>query len=359
VTCRSAAAELAAIHYKIEIEETKVKSKLISLALILFAACMPAWAQQTAPIVIKFSHVTTAESPKGRAAEYFKKLAEERSKGRVKIELYPNSTLYKDKEELEALQMNAVQMLAPAPGKFGPMGIKEYEALELPYLFNDMAAAKKVTQGPVGRQLLKKLEPKGLTGLAFWDNSFREFTSNKPMHLPSDLKGLKLRIQSSKVFEAMLRNVGAIPQVMAFSEIYQGLQTGVIDGEDNPSSNIFTQKFYEVQKHMTMTNHTYHGYVVVASKKFWDGLPEDLRAILDSAMKDTTELYAKLAKEEDEAALEAIKKTSKVEIYYPTPEEMAVWRREFVKVHKEMEGRLGKDIIQAIYQATGFDPNKL
>jgi C4-dicarboxylate-binding protein DctP len=333
-----------------------MKSRLFSFALVLAAACMPASAQQAQPIVIKFSHVTTADSPKGLAAEHFRKLAEERTQGRVKVEVYANSTLFKDKEELEALQLNAVQLLAPAPGKFGPMGIKEYEALELPYIFNDMASAQKVTQGPIGKQLLKKLESKGLTGLAFWDNSLRQYTSNKPVRLPSDLKGQKIRIQSSKVFEGMLRNVGAMPQVMAFSEVYQALQSGVIDGQDNPASNIFTQKFYEVQKHMTMTNHTYHGYVVVSNKKFWDGLPADIRTHLESAMKDTTEHYVKLAQEEDVAALEEIKKSTKTDVYYPTPEEMTAWRREFAKVHKDMEGRLGKDLITSIYEATGFNP---
>ena len=286
----------------------------------------------------------------------FRKLAEERTQGRVKVEVYPNSTLYKDKEELEALQLNAVQMLAPAPGKFGPMGVKEYEALELPYLFSDMASAQKVTQGPIGKRLLKALEPRGVTGLAFWDNSLRVFTSNKLIHQPGDLKGEKIRIQSSKVFDAQLRNVGALPQVMAFSEVYQAMQSGVVDGGDNALSNIFTQKFFEVQKYLTLTNHSYHGYVVVANKKFWDGLPPEIRAELEGAMKETTEQYAKLAKDEDEAALAAIRKSAKVDVYQPTPDEMGRWRLEFTKVHKEMEARLGKDLIEAIYRETNVRP---
>lgn len=333
-----------------------MKTRLFTLALALSAVCMPAAAQPAQPIVIKFSHVTTADSPKGLAAEHFRKLAEERTQGRVKVEIYANSTLYKDKEELEALQLNAVQMLAPAPGKFGPMGIREYEALELPYLFDDMEEARKVTQGPIGRQLLGRLETKGLAGLAFWDNSFRQYTSNRPIRVPADLKGQKVRIQSSKVFEGMLRKVGAMPQVMAFSEVYQALQSGVIDGQDNPASNIYTQKFHEVQKHMTLTNHTYHGYVVVSNKKFWDGLPADIRAQLESAMKDTTEHYVKLAQEEDMIALEGIRKSSKTAVYVPTAEEMTVWRRELTRIHKEMEERLGKELLASIYQATGSDP---
>jgi C4-dicarboxylate-binding protein DctP len=330
-----------------------MKSKLISLALILATVCMPAAAQQPETFVIKFSHVASAQAPKGRAAEYFKKLAEERTHGRVKVEVYANSTLYKDKEEIEALQLNAVQMLAPAPGKFGPMGVKQFEVIELPYLFESMESAQKVTQGPIGKQLLKSLEPKGVVGLAFWDNGFRQFTNNTPMHLPSDLKGLKIRIQSSKVFDAQLRNVGALPQVMAFSEVYQGLQSGVINGQDNPVSNIYTQKFYEVQKHMTMTNHTYHGYVVVTNKKFWDKLPADLRAVLETALAETTSRYGQFVEEEDNAALDAIKQSGKMAIYEPTPAEMKVWREEFRKVHAEMADRLGKDLIASIYKETG------
>lgn len=144
------------------------------------------------------------------------------------------------------------------------------------------------------------------------------------MHLPSDLKGLKIRIQSSKVFDAQLRNVGALPQVMAFSEVYQGLQSGVINGQDNPVSNIYTQKFHEVQRHMTMTNHTYHGYVVVTNKKFWEKLPADLRAVLETALSETTARYGQFVEEEDNAALDAIKQSGKMAIYEPTPTEMKV-----------------------------------
>ena len=328
---------------------------IIACALLTLSAAISA--QQ--PIVIKFSHVAAGNAPKGLAAEHFKKLAEEATKGRVKIELYPNSVLYKDKEELEALQLGAVQMLAPAPGKFGPLGVKEFEVLDLPYLFDNIAVAQRVTQGPVGQQLLKKLDAKGITGLAFWDNGFRVFTSNKPIRRPSDLKGQKIRIQSSKVTDAQMRDVGALPQVMAFSELYQALQTGVVDGQENPVTHVYTQKFYEVQKYMTLTDHTYHGYVVIANKKFWEGLPPDIRAALTAALKDTTAYFYSMAKQEDDAALEAVRKLGRMEIYTPTAPEMAEWKKAFTKVHREMEGRVGKEMLESIYKETGFDPNKL
>ncbi len=329
--------------------------QLILTCVVLHGA--GACAQQ--PIVIKFSHVTTSDAPKGKAAEHFKRLAEEGTNGRVRVEVFPNSSLYKDKEELEALQIGAVQMLAPAPGKFGPMGVKEFEALDLPFLFDGMATAQRVTQGPIGQQLLKKLDARGITGLAFWDNGFRVFTSVRPVRVPADLKGQKIRIQSSKVTESQMRDVGALPQVMAFSEVYQGLQTGVVDGQENPMTNIYTQKFYEVQKYLTLTNHTYHGYVVITNKKFWDGLPPDIRNVLTATLKETTAYYYAMAKAEDEDALENMRRKSRMEFHTPTPQEMLLWKKAFAKVHRDMEGRVGKDLLEAIYRETGFDPGKL
>ena len=333
-----------------------MKPSHLIAACVLLAGSIAAFAQQ--PIVIKFSHVAAADAPKGKAAEHFKKLVEEGARGRVKVELYPNSMLYKDKEELEALQLGAVQMLAPAPGKFGPMGVKEFEVLDLPFLFENMAVAQRVTQGPVGQILLKKLDSRGIAGLAFWDNGFRVFTSNRPIRGPGDLKGQKIRIQSSKVTESQMRDVGALPQVMAFGELYQSLQTGVVDGQENPVTHVYTQKFYEVQKYMTMTDHTYHGYVVIANKKFWEGLPPDIRGVLTAALKDTTAYFYSMAKQEEDAALAAVRKTGKMEIYTPTAQEMAEWKKAFTKVHRDMEGRVGKEMLESIYRETGFDPGK-
>ena len=236
------------------------------LACALAALQLPAYAD--APIVIKFSHVVAKDTPKGKAADKFRELAEAATKGRVKVEVYPNSTLYKDKEELEALQLGAVQMLAPSLAKFGPLGVKEFELFDLPYIFNDKQALNRVTNGPIGRDLLKKLETKGILGLAYWDNGFKVMSSNRPMHVPADLKGLKMRIQASKVLDEEMRTLGANPQVMAFSEVYQALQTGVVDGTENPPSNLYTQKMHEVQKHLTVTNHGYIGYAVIVNKKF-------------------------------------------------------------------------------------------
>jgi C4-dicarboxylate-binding protein DctP len=308
-----------------------------------------AWAQS--PIVIKFSHVVAKDTPKGKAAEKFKELAEAATKGRVKIEVYANSTLYKDKEELEALQLGAVQMLAPSMAKFGPLGVKEFELFDLPYLFTDQQSLERVTNGPVGREMLKRLETKGLIGLSFWDNGFKIMSSNRSMHVPTDLKGLKLRIQASKVLDEQMRVLGANPQVMAFSEVYQALQTGVVDGVENVPSNLYTQKMHEVQKHMTVTNHGYIGYAVVVNKKFWEKLPADVRSQLDGAMRETTEYANKIAQQENEAALESIRKSGKTTVYMPTEAEKAEWRKVMLPVHKTMEERIGKDLIAAASKA--------
>jgi len=325
----------------------QMKTMFVALCAAIGAtAGVHAYAQ--APIVIKFSHVVATDTPKGQAAERFKQLAEKATNGKVKVELYPNSQLYKDKEELEALQLGAVQMLAPSLAKFGPLGVKEFEAFDLPYIFPTKTALYNVTEGEIGKSLLKKLEPKGITGLAYWDNGFKVMSANKPLHNPADFKGLKMRIQSSKVLDAQMRALGANPQVLAFSEVYQALQTGVVDGTENPPSNMYTQKMHEVQKHVTVSNHGYLGYAVIVNKKFWDGLPPDIRGQLEKAMREATTFEKAIAQRDNDFALDAIKKAGKTQIYTLTVQEQAEWRRALAPVQKAMEGRIGKDLISAI-----------
>jgi len=333
----------------------KLRALIVGLA-----ACVCVTAVQAEePIVIKFSHVVATDTPKGKAAEYFRQLAEERTNGRVKVEVYPNSTLYKDKEEIEALQLGAVQMLAPSLAKFGPLGVREFEAFDLPYIFDDYEQLHKVTEGPVGEGLLKKLESKGVLGLAFWDNGFKVMSANKPLREPKDFRGLKMRIQSSKVLDAQMRALGANPQTMAFSEVYQALQTGVVDGTENPPSNLYTQKMYEVQPYVTVSNHGYLGYAVIVNKAFWDGLPGDIRTTLENAMKDATKYANDIAKKENEESMERVRASGKSEVIELSPEQKADWKKVLVKVHRKMESRIGKDLIQSIYDATGCDCSKL
>ena len=308
-----------------------------------------AWAQD---ITIKFSHVVAPDTPKGKGAEKFKELAEQYTDGKVKVEVYPNSQLYKDKEELEALQLGAVQMLAPSLAKFGPLGVPDFEAFDLPYIFDGYDQLRKVTDGEVGKAMLAKLEDKGIRGLAYWDNGFKVMSANSPLLTPDDFLGLKMRIQSSKVLEAEMNALGAIPQVMAFSEVYQGLQTGVVDGTENPPSNMYTQKMNEVQKHATLSNHGYLGYAVIVNKEFWDGLPEDVRANLDKAMAESTVYANGIAQEENEKALQAMKDAGTTEFHEMTDEEKAAWKEVLLPVHDEMAGRIGADLIAQIKAAT-------
>ena len=322
----------------------------------LLVCALPLVAAAQTPIVIKFSHVVATDTPKGKAAEFFAKRAGELTKGKVKVEVYANSTLYKDKEEMEALQLGAVQMLAPSLAKFGPLGVKEFEAFDLPYIFDDTNELHKVTQGALGMALLAKLEPKGIKGLAYWDNGFKSFSANKPLRTPTDFRGLKMRIQSSKVLESQMRSLGALPQVMAFSEVYQALQTGVVDGTENPHSNLYTQKMYEVQKYVTLSNHGYLGYAVITNKKFWDSLSSDVRSQLEQAMKEATDYANKIAQEENDQALEKVRASGKTQIYTPTAEERAGLKKAMLKTHGDMASRIGKETIDAIYKVTGFNP---
>ena len=302
---------------------------------------LPTTAMAQAPIIIKFSHVAAIDTPKGQAAEYFKKIVEERTKGQVKVEVFANSTLFKDKEELEALQIGSVQMLAPVPGKFGPLGVKEFEVFDLPYVFKDIDAVHRFARGPGGASLLKKLETRGIVGLSYWDNGFRVMSANKPIHTAADVRGLKIRINSSKVNSAIVKSLGGLPQSLAFSEVYQALQTGVVDGTEGPLSNLYTQKQYEVQKHVTLTFHTISNYVVVANKKFWDGLPANVRTTLEVAIKDATAFNDSVAEKDEAAALAAIKASGKSMVYAPTAAEMDGWVKAMTPVYAEMADRVG------------------
>jgi C4-dicarboxylate-binding protein DctP len=335
-------------------DTSRRKVLLAAAAALASTTSKPSFAQAAAPIVIKFSHVVAPDTPKGNGAQRFKELAESRTQGRVRVEIYPNSQLYKDKEEMEALQLGSVQMLAPSLAKFGPLGVKEYEVFDLPFIFRDQAAFRAVTDGPVGADLFRKLEPKGIKGLAYWDNGFHIMSANRPLHHVADFKGLKMRIQSSKVLDAQMRALGAIPQVMAFSELYQALQSGVVDGTEGVPSNFYTQKIYEVQKHMTLSYHGHLAYAVIVNKKFWDGLPEDLRTILEGCVRDATTYANALAATENALALEKIRASGKTTVYALTPDETNEWKRALMPVHQEMEGRVGKQTVDAVYKAAGF-----
>ncbi|MEX0959741.1 MAG: TRAP transporter substrate-binding protein [Burkholderiales bacterium] len=314
---------------------------------LLTAAVSPASSE---PIVIKFSHVVAPDTPKGKAAERFRELAEKYTGGAVKVEVYPNSQLFKDREELEALQRGAVQMLAPSISKFGPLGVRDFEIFDLPYLFPSTEAVYRVTDGEIGARLFAKLEPRGIKGLAYWDNGFKHFSANRPLRTLRDFRARKMRIQSSKVLEAMIRQLGAVPQVMAFSEVYTALQQGVVDGTENPLSNLYTQKMHEVQAHLTLSAHGYLVYALVVNRQFWDSLPEDVRAQLERAMRETTAYQREIAAQENRDALEAVRASGRTQIYVLPEDERRRWRDALMPVHKRFERMVGRENLQAVYR---------
>jgi C4-dicarboxylate-binding protein DctP len=328
---------------------------LAGVAAVFLMAPAVALADDT--IVIKFSHVVANDTPKGKGALKFKELAEKYTNGKVKVEVYPNSSLYKDKEEIEALQLGSVQMLAPSTAKFAPLGVKEFEALDLPWLFKDEATYTAAMKGQVGQWLFKKLEAKGITGLAYWDNGFHMVSANRPLTKPSDFEGLKFRISGSKIADQYFRNLGSIPQIMAFSEVYQALQTGVVDGCENTPSNYLTQKFFEVQKDITVSYHAHLQYAVIVNSKFWSGLPADVRGQLEKAMAEATDYTNSIAVKENEDALAEIKKSGKTTLHYLTDDERKGWQTAMQPTYKWARGRVGQEVLDLLAKELHIEMN--
>ncbi|NVJ53900.1 MAG: TRAP transporter substrate-binding protein [Campylobacteraceae bacterium] len=302
--------------------------------------------------VLKFSHVVSPNTPKGKAADYFEKRLEELSDGRIDVQVYPSSQLYKDNAVLKALKLDSVQMAAPSFSKFGKI-VPQLALFDLPFLFKDVDHLHRVQDGEVGQKLKDMVTEKGYVALSFWDNGFKQLSSStKPLILPEDAEGQKFRIMSSKVLEAQFHAVGANPQMMPFSEVYSGLQQGVIDGQENTNSNIYTKKFHEVQKYLTVTNHGYLGYLVVMSSKFWNSLPADLQEDVKQAMKDATdkerEYAAQLNNEQFNLIKEYAEKTGKLEIINLTDEQKNAWRDAVSKIYPEFydKNSIGEDLIK-------------
>lgn len=326
---------------------------LYVLLVVMCLAAGPTWADE---IVIRFSHVVAPDTPKGKAADFFAERAAALTNGRVRVQVYPNSTLYRDREEMEALQLGAVQMLAPSLAKFSVLGVSDFELFDLPYIFADRDALARVTEGPIGRRLLGLLEPRGIKGLAFWDNGFKSFSANRPIRSPEDMAGLRMRIQASKVLEAQMQALGATPVMMAFSDVYPALSAGVVDGTENPHSNLYTQRMHEVQRYLTVSDHGYLGYAVITSKRFWDSLPRAVRRQLEQAMREASEYANRIAHEENVRALEAVRAAGTTTIIELDADQRAEFRRALLPVHELMAGRIGSDLIRSVYRETGFDP---
>jgi C4-dicarboxylate-binding protein DctP len=321
--------------------------KVFRFAAAIAACAMLSVAQAQQPIVIKFSHVVADKTPKGQAALKFKELAEKYLPGKVQVQVFPNSQLFGDGQELDALLLGDVQLIAPSLSKFDRY-TKKLQVFDLPFLFENLAAVDRFQQSATGKGLLDSMTSKGIKGLAYWHNGMKQLSTDKAqLKRPEDVKGLKFRIQASDVLEAQFRALGANPQKMAFAEVYQALQTGVVDGQENTWSNIYTQKFYEVQKTIAETNHGVIDYMVITNAKWWNGLPADVRAGLQKAMDEATAYGNKLAEDINQGDRKRIADAGKAKIQTLSKDDLAAWQKAMAPVWGKFQGAIGKDLIDA------------
>lgn len=318
--------------------------KTLCLSTLCFAASVAPGAAKE--IVIKFSHVTAATGhPKGEAATLFAKRVNEQMAGKVRIDVYPNSQLYNDNKVLQAMQLGDVQMAAPSLSKFEKY-TKKFRIFDLPFLFNDIQSVDRFQGSESGKKLMASMTKKGLLGLSFWHNGMKQMSANKPLILPTDAKGLKFRIQSSDVLEAQFRALDANPQKMAFKEVYGALQTGVVDGQENTWSNIYTKKFFEVQDGITETNHGVLDYLVVTNVEFWNGLPDDIRTELAQILADVSSERNKLSSEINGQNKKRVM-DAKTTVRTLTAEQRQAWKDAMAPVWKQFEGDIGTDLMDA------------
>ncbi|MGP1450402.1 MAG: DctP family TRAP transporter solute-binding subunit [Wolinella sp.] len=321
--------------------------KLLSTLALSAALAISAFAQKT--YTIKFAHVVAPATPKGKAADFFAKRAEEITNGQVKVQVFPSAQLYDDDRVFMAMKMGNVQMAAPSFSKFTPLA-PEFQLFDLPFIFRDTAHLHKVLDGEVGDTIKKKIEDKGYVALEYWDAGFKQFSSSKkPLLAPADAKGQKFRIMSSKVLEEQTKAAGGNPQVLPFSEVYSALQQGVVDAAENPLANFYNSKFHEVQSSLTISDHGYLGYLVVVSDKFWKSLPADLQAKVKQAMKEATEFERKESAEDEGRLLAKIeeyaKASGKLAINKLTSEQKAEWQKVMGAIYPNFYNTIGKDLI--------------
>jgi C4-dicarboxylate-binding protein DctP len=322
-------------------------------AAVAGSVALPFSVRAQSPMVVKLSHVVAEQTPKGQASIKFKELAEKKLPGKVTVQVFPSSQLFGDAKELEAVLLGDVQFIAPSLSKFDRY-TKKVQVFDLPFLFDDVKAVDRFQAGPQGQSLLNSMVARGLRGLAYWHNGMKELSTNRDkLSRPEDVKGLKFRIQASDVLEAQFRALGANPQKMAFSEVYQALQTGVVDGQENTWSNIWSQKFHEVQKTIAETNHGVIDYMVVTNAKWYDGLPADIRKGLGEAMAEATAFGNKLAGELNELDKKKIADAGKAKIQKLTKEDVAAWRKAMEPVWKKFEGAIGRDLIDGALKSNG------
>jgi C4-dicarboxylate-binding protein DctP len=333
-----------------------MKSTMSRLLIVLMAVALmtPAAMAKEKPIKIRFSHVVAVNTPKGWAANEFARRANEELKGKVDVQVFPNSQLYDDNQAIEALAAGFIEMAAPSTAKFVG-SIPQLQLFDEPFLFNSTEAVHETIDGPIGDELKSKFSTQGLKALAFWDNGFKEFSDNiRPLIKPEDYKGVKFRIMSSDILEAQMKQLDAVGLKLPFAEVYNALEQGVVDGQENTPSNIYSKKFHEVQKYMTISNHGYLGYVVVTSEQFWNKLPQDVRDTLTKIMKEVTVQERAKATELNQGDLDKIKAYAKAngkpEIYQLSADEQAAMQQALAPVHKMFPKMVPVRWVEEIYK---------
>ncbi|MDD5027997.1 MAG: DctP family TRAP transporter solute-binding subunit [Rhodoferax sp.] len=311
----------------------------------------PVRASARAAITLRFSHVVAEETPKGLAANRFKVLLEQRSEGRIAVQVFPNSQLYGDRDEMQALQLGAVDLVAPSLSKFGRIGLPEFELFDLPFTFDSLTQVRRITQGPLGQRLFEGLTRQGLIGLGYFDNGFKQMSANRPLLAPANFAGLRMRVQPSGVISAQMRALGAQPVTLGFSETRQALASGVVDGTENPVSNFWTQGMHLVQRHLSLTDHGYLGYAVVTNQRLWQHLSPNDRKLVQQALQDALTFANDIADRQNDQALQALRASHATQIHLLTPAQRDQLRQAVRPVQRHLAKRIGAHWLDQLQQA--------
>ena len=323
------------------------------LSTLACAAAMPVptFGSDSPQVTLRFSHVVTEDTPKGLAAIRFKTLLEQRTNGRIVVQVLPNAQLYGDHDEMQALQLGAVDLVAPSLSKFGRIDMPEFELFDLPFLFDDLSAVRRITLGPLGQKMLQGLQRQGLVGLGFFDNGFKQMSANRPLLEPRDFVGLRMRVQASRVIAAQMRALGARPVTLAFSETRRALAAGVVDGTENPVSNFWTQAMHEVQSHLSLTEHGYLGYAVVSNQRLWQSLAKNDRELIQQTLHEALAFANQIADTQNDKALEALREAGTTKIHTLSGAQRERLRQAVQPVQQALTQRIGPNWMAALHQA--------
>ncbi|MBB6453526.1 C4-dicarboxylate-binding protein DctP [Salirhabdus euzebyi] len=301
-------------------------------------------------IVIKFSHVVAENTPKGMAAHRFARMVEERTDGKVKVEIHSNGVLYNDNDEWEAINKGNVQMIAPATSKLSAYYPK-WQVLDLPFAFPSYQAVQDAYEGPIGHSLLKELKGSNVTGLAFWYNGYKQITNNAhPIKYPSDFSRLHFRIMPSPVIDAQFEAFEASTSTLPFNKTYKNLEVNFINGQENTLSNIYTKKFYQKQKYLTMSNHGYLGYVVLINTEFWEGLQPEIQEVIKKSLQETTEWVSRHSIEMNDQHSRNLKQLKSIEIHTLNQEQKRLWREAIKPVYEDAAPVVGYELMKELYK---------